>query len=888
MKKIKLFLLNFKNKKKMLFLGSSFFLVILVLLIVFISSSFASLVPIESISIKSESLDFDNGEVGSWQVTESAKWTSKNKVELNLDVDTKGEVSDVSDKDYIFLLGISEMLDNDELNVYRNFVFSSIESILSKGCRVSIVSFDDSYSILNDFTNDLDVIYNSFGQINFSSSINYVAALFGIGDVLENHTNEDNRRVEALLFTNSYPDLDITRGKASYNIIKDLYPNLEITAVQCGLKSNVIEELKGVSDRQYVFDKNDIDGMYQKVFTDSSYYSKFEISNLINDAYFNIDSIEALSGEVVNDNNNLVWNLGNTLISGLKASMKINLSLKDVSVGDRVFPISSGINISSTFNDVVEEKESSLTPIVADNYMVIYDSNIPTGCIIKGDLPANEHYQIFDTVEIKNSNISCEGYRFRGFKVVEDNVKLINDDYFKMPASNVTLRAEWSKLTINKSMSGGVYEAEGLYKLIAAEAVLDNQSSQYVSSSSGIDFTQPASDTNGKGVYEFSKTSNEAYPVYYYRGEVNNNNVLFGGFCWQIVRTVETGGIKLLFNGFPVDNTCPSKPDIESASIGKSLFNENLPNDFSSVGYFHGDSYYLSIYDAEVSGLRNFIYGNDVEYKNGVYTLKDTFSLINYHDDYQKIAKRYHYTCLSTQDTCSSVYYILFVNYRIDGSVWHLFDRDEFVYLTLTGGENIDNARENMFSNNYSSTIHTYLSEVLAPYVSNYSSYLDYPTWCFDRGFKNALFSKDFEIEAGINALSVFDSAIRLMEGRPSLECSNPNDTFNDEAFGLFTLDEWNLAGGAIKVVEGGFEVPQVDLYFSLQGEGYWWLMTPAIASILARPSAIPGFLASDANLNFNVDLEEARLYVRPTIVIRGDIMPTNGDGSNDKPYVIE
>ena len=41
--------------------------------------------------------------------------------------------------------------------------------------------------------------------------------------------------------------------------------------------------------------------------------------------------------------------------------------------------------------------------------------------------------------------------------------------------------------------------------------------------------------------------------AYYFRGNVKNNNVLFGGFCWKIVRTTETGGVKIVYNGVQKD-----------------------------------------------------------------------------------------------------------------------------------------------------------------------------------------------------------------------------------------------------------------------------------------------------------------------------------------------
>ena len=51
------------------------------------------------------------------------------------------------------------------------------------------------------------------------------------------------------------------------------------------------------------------------------------------------------------------------------------------------------------------------------------------------------------------------------------------------------------------------------------------------------------------GLYTGEGADTYANPVYYYKGDVKNNNVLFGGFCWKIVRTTETGGVKIVYNG---------------------------------------------------------------------------------------------------------------------------------------------------------------------------------------------------------------------------------------------------------------------------------------------------------------------------------------------------
>ena len=53
----------------------------------------------------------------------------------------------------------------------------------------------------------------------------------------------------------------------------------------------------------------------------------------------------------------------------------------------------------------------------------------------------------------------------------------------------------------------------------------------------------------GVGKFLRNTTASDTYPVYYYRGEVTDNNAIFANKCWKIVRTTETGGTKLIYNG---------------------------------------------------------------------------------------------------------------------------------------------------------------------------------------------------------------------------------------------------------------------------------------------------------------------------------------------------
>ena len=128
-----------------------------------------------------------------------------------------------------------------------------------------------------------------------------------------------------------------------------------------------------------------------------------------------------------------------------------------------------------------------------------------------------------------------------------------------------------------------------LYNIIEKQASLDNTKSEFVRSSSGIDFGLAPSDINGKGVYTIASTKDYYYPVHYFRGEVTNNNVKFANFCWKIVRTTETGGVKLIYNGEPDESGGCTNTTGEITQIGKSSFNKNY--DLADyVGYMYPET----------------------------------------------------------------------------------------------------------------------------------------------------------------------------------------------------------------------------------------------------------------------------------------------------------
>ena len=50
---------------------------------------------------------------------------------------------------------------------------------------------------------------------------------------------------------------------------------------------------------------------------------------------------------------------------------------------------------------------------------------------------------------------------------------------------------------------------------------------------------------------DYGDTTAYANNIYYFNGAVENNNVLFADKCWKIVRTTDTGGVKIVYSGRP-------------------------------------------------------------------------------------------------------------------------------------------------------------------------------------------------------------------------------------------------------------------------------------------------------------------------------------------------
>ncbi|MGN1379465.1 MAG: hypothetical protein ACI4XR_03600 [Bacilli bacterium] len=82
-------------------------------------------------------------------------------------------------------------------------------------------------------------------------------------------------------------------------------------------------------------------------------------------------------------------------------------------------------------------------------------------------------------------------------------------------------------------------------------------------------------------LYDGDGSDSYANPVYYYNGAVEDNNVYFADLCWKMVRTTDTGGVKLIYNGTP--KTIMKPTPIEESQYLNVSNDANYPYTFDST-----------------------------------------------------------------------------------------------------------------------------------------------------------------------------------------------------------------------------------------------------------------------------------------------------------------
>ena len=392
-------------------------------------------------------------------------------------------------------------------------------------------------------------------------------------------------------------------------------------------------------------------------------------------------------------------------------------------------------------------------------------------------------------------------------------------------------------------------------------AYADNVASPYVTSSTGIDFSQISSDTNGKGLYYTSTNTQDNKTTYYFRGDVDNNYVQFGTYKEKICT----------YNG-------------------------------ENVVYIDIDSY-EEIYEVPQSLGENLtVCQIDSTYYVG-------FDIMC--QEYGGIDTEEYPTC-DKEVTRDMLWRIVRINE--DGSVRLVTERsvgyskfsldnkdNAYVgYMYGQTGASGDDAYKLTHKNDNPSTIKTYLDEwYISTLNSNSYSISNGAGFCNDRSVaekRNSWATDDTTLGYGVR--NTYYGAYNRVnnEKQPQFACPNENDDLFtvkeslkgnkalDYPVGLLTMDEVAYAGGVYLVESGSMYLVNEDEYF--------WIMSPIW---MRYSSATVGSFNSGYMRGQNVIVENSQ-SVRPVINLNSTVqlsteLPsgcTELNGTEACPYIIK
>ena len=115
----------------------------------------------------------------------------------------------------------------------------------------------------------------------------------------------------------------------------------------------------------------------------------------------------------------------------------------------------------------------------------------------------------------------------------------------------------------------------------------------------------------------------------------NRRNLIFNNFCWQVVRTTETQGTKVIYNGEAVNGKCESTRGYQRGLLGYIYYTQQ--QDYLNNEYLYGNSF---TYDLD----------------NKTFKLTDTISSTWNESTYDKLIGKY--TCLNQSGVCSQLFNI--------------------------------------------------------------------------------------------------------------------------------------------------------------------------------------------------------------------------------------
>ncbi len=426
-------------------------------------NSYALNEPVPKIIFSSQTLSYEENDSGSWKVDKSAEWIGEGKARITFQVDTVLRTGNPN-TDVILVLDISGSMSGNKLERVKQDSINLLDSLLSNpNNQAALITFDTGSVLVSDFTNDKDSLIGEINHLEAIGTTNYYQPLVHVDEILKDYSKKEDTECVVLFLTDGYPNEDIPNQIGEYKYLKSEYSWLNIHGVQYEMGEEVLDPIKKVSDKQFIADMTTLNNVLFDASVLPIPYDKFILTDWIHNEYFDlkeISNIQPSFGEVKLEDDNgvpkVTWDLSG-LVAGQGATLTIDIDLKgDSYTGSEINPTNKSSEVVSQIDGDKEDVTTKESPSLKTHYKVIYDGNAPSGCSV-GEVPEAKDYAVYETVGKSDAVPICEGYQFKGWEIVTEEVKQLNGDYFQMPEKDVTLRAEWGRMGLSKSVEGEVY-----------------------------------------------------------------------------------------------------------------------------------------------------------------------------------------------------------------------------------------------------------------------------------------------------------------------------------------------------------------------------------------------------------------------------------------------
>ena len=391
------------------------------------------------------------------------------------------------------------------------------------------------------------------------------------------------------------------------------------------------------------------------------------------------------------------------------------------------------------------------------------------------------------------------------------------------------------------------------------------------------------------------KTEDDYGDSYVFRGDVTNNNVLFGGYYWKIIRTNGDNSIRLIYNG-EIPNASFAKTSINNSTYSYSIKFPEIDgiirqSDSTYVGYMYGKNFELKTsdvtpyYDFQPLTKYYFADGYEFDEEKQAFKLKKvnldpvSGTFVEMREQYET----YPYTCvLINKDYMCEV--ILRVNkYVNDGAIMAQ-------YISYSSA-NQESTRTNEMSSNAKTQLENwYGTNIVGKKDDNDNLITDYivdGTFCNDRSITDATYNSGYLLDKN----TYYSPYTRLTASNKTatLKCNGDiRDKFSHTSsrgnakltypIALITADEVSLAGA---------KRANKNTDFYLYTGAHFWTMSPGWFRAQYLSANMIG-VYSDGNFYEFIETALESICLRPVINISPYVLISSGDGSVENPFQLK